>query len=247
MKQNNPLFDTLFGCHESKTKAFLRMNNHDIITYKDFLLLVASLANAISSLGVSKGDRLVLQAEKSPYSLAMYAACVQSGIIFLPLNNAYTASEVSYFVHDSGAKILVCDPAYEETLAFLENEFEVLIKTLDSKGFGSLGDLASKMSNRFDTVSCKIEDLAAILYTSGTTGKSKGAMLSHENLLSNAQTLKDYWKFDHNDILLHALPIFHTHGLFVATNVILLTGGSMIFLNKFDLDKVIESLSLIHI
>ena len=242
MKQNNPLFDTLFGCHESKTKAFLRMNNHDIITYKDFLLLVASLANAISSLGVSKGDRLVLQAEKSPYSLAMYAACVQSGIIFLPLNNAYTASEVSYFVHDSGAKILVCDPAYEETLAFLENEFEVLIKTLDSKGFGSLGDLASKMSNSFDTVSCKIEDLAAILYTSGTTGKSKGAMLSQENLLSNAQTLKDYWKFDHNDILLHALPIFHTHGLFVATNVILLTGGSMIFLNKFDLDKVIESL-----
>ena len=170
MKLNNPLFDTLLGCHENKTTAFLRMSNGDIITHKEFLLLVGSIANAISSLGISKGDRLVLQAEKSPYSLAIYAACVQSGIVFLPLNNAYTASEVSYFVNDSGAKILVCDPSYEKTLGFFEIEFDVLINTLDSIWFGSLGDLASRMPNRFDTVSCKIEDLAAILYTSGTSG-----------------------------------------------------------------------------
>ena len=134
MNLNNPLFDTLFRCHENKTSALLRMSNGDIITYKEFLLLVGSMANALSSLGLSKGDRLILQAEKSPYSLVIYAACVQSGIIFLPLNNAYTTSEVSYFVEDSRAKMLVCDPSYEGALAFLENEFEVLIKTLDSKG-----------------------------------------------------------------------------------------------------------------
>ena len=150
------------------------------------------MANAISSLGVLTGDRLVLQAEKSPYCLAVYAACLQSGIIFLPLNNAYTASEVSYFVADSGAKVLICDPAYEGALTDLKDEFGILLKTLSLDGQGSFGELAATMPNLFLTVSRHIKDLAAILYTSGTTGRSKGAMLTQENLLSNAETLKDY-------------------------------------------------------
>lgn len=242
MTLNNPLFDSLFGHHDNKNTPFIHVYGEKTITHKDFLFLVGRMANAISSLGVLTGDRLVLQAEKSPYCLAVYAACMQSGIIFLPLNNAYTASEVSYFVADSGAKILICDPAYEGALTDLKDEFGILLKTLSLDGQGSFGGLAATMPNQFLTVSRHIKDLAAILYTSGTTGRSKGAMLTQENLLSNAETLKDYWKFDDQDVLLHALPIFHTHGLFVASNVILLSGGSMIFLNKFDLDEVVESL-----
>jgi len=242
MTLNNPLFDSLFGHHDNKNTPFIHVYGDSTITHKEFLFLVGRMANAISSLGISTGDRLVLQAEKSPYCLAVYAACMQSGVIFLPLNNAYTANEVSYFVADSGAKIFICDPAYKKTLTNLKDEFGILLKTLDSNGQGTFGELTATMPNRFLTVNRHIKDLAAILYTSGTTGRSKGAMLTQENLLSNAKTLKDYWKFDDQDVLLHALPIFHTHGLFVASNVTLLAGGSMIFLNKFDLDEVVESL-----
>ena len=242
MTLNNPLFDSLFGHHDNKNTPFIHVYGDSTITHKEFLFLVGRMANAISSLGISTGDRLILQAEKSPYCLAVYAACMQSGVIFLPLNNAYTANEVSYFVADSGAKIFICDPAYKKTLTNLKDEFGILLKTLDSNGQGTFGELTATMPNRFLTVNRHIKDLAAILYTSGTTGRSKGAMLTQENLLSNAKTLKDYWKFDDQDVLLHALPIFHTHGLFVASNVTLLAGGSMIFLNKFDLDEVVESL-----
>lgn len=242
MTLNNPLFDSLFGHHDNKNTPFIHVYGDSTITHKEFLFLVGRMANAISSLGISTGDRLILQAEKSPYCLAVYAACMQSGVIFLPLNNAYTANEVSYFVADSGAKIFICDPAYKKTLTNLKDEFGILLKTLDSNGQGTFGELTATMPNQFLTVNRHIKDLAAILYTSGTTGRSKGAMLTQENLLSNAKTLKDYWKFDDQDVLLHALPIFHTHGLFVASNVTLLAGGSMIFLNKFDLDEVVESL-----
>ena len=242
MTLNNPLFDSLFGHHDNKNTPFIHVYGDSTITHKEFLFLVGRMANAISSLGISTGDRLILQAEKSPYCLAVYAACMQSGVIFLPLNNAYTANEVSYFVADSGAKIFICDPAYKKTLTNLKDDFGILLKTLDSNGQGTFGELTATMPNRFLTVNRHIKDLAAILYTSGTTGRSKGAMLTQENLLSNAKTLKDYWKFDDQDVLLHALPIFHTHGLFVASNVTLLAGGSMIFLNKFDLDEVVESL-----
>ena len=242
MKQINPLFDTLLGCHKNKGAIFLRMGDKRVITYSAFFVLVAKMANAISKLGISTGDRLILQAEKSEYSLAIYAACIQSGIVFLPLNTAYTVNEVSYFVEDSGAKVLICDSLNFKKLAPLEREFRILVRTIDSSGQGTLGDLISKMPAKFSTVKRQPKDMAAILYTSGTTGRSKGAILTHENLLSNAQTLKEYWRFNDKDILLHALPIFHTHGLFVASNTILLAGGSMIFLSKFDIDEVIRHL-----
>ena len=242
MKQSNPLFDALLGCHKNKSTIFLRMGDNRAITYSEFLVLVGKMANAISKLGISTGDRLILQAEKSEYSLAIYAACIQSGIVFLPLNTAYTVNEVSYFVEDSGAKVLVCDPLNYKKLVPLEREFGILLRTLDSSGRGTLSDLIVRMPAEFSTVKRQLKDIAAILYTSGTTGRSKGAILTHDNLLSNAQTLKEYWRFDDKDILLHALPIFHTHGLFVASNTILLAGGSMIFLSKFDIDDVIKHL-----
>jgi malonyl-CoA/methylmalonyl-CoA synthetase len=178
--------------------------------------------------------------EKSPDALALYAACVQAGIVFLPLNTAYTVDELSYFIENSGARLVVCDARSEKTLSPVAQKLDARIETLSADGSGSLSAQARDMPGDFATVSRAGDDLAAFLYTSGTTGRSKGAMLTQDNLLSNAVTLTEEWQFTADDVLLHALPIFHTHGLFVATNVALIAGSSMIFLPKFDIDRMIE-------
>ena len=238
----NPLFDQLFGRHAGKETPFLKMQGGEVISHADFLAMAARFANVFQQLGLIAGDRLALQVEKSPQALAVYAAAVQSGIVFLPLNTGYTAKELAYFVENSGARLLICDPARAEALAPIAKAVDARLETLDPEGSGSLADRAATMPETFATAPREAEDLAAFLYTSGTTGRSKGAMLTQTNLLSNAETLVDVWRFTDKDVLLHALPIFHTHGLFVATNVMLLTGGAMIFLPKFDLDAVIAQL-----
>ncbi len=238
----NPLYDTLFGCHAGRDTPFLHLADGTTISHDDFLRTTAQFAGALRHLGLAPGDRLAVQIAKSPQSLAIYAACVQSGIIFLPLNTAYTANELAYFIDNSGARLLVCDSASQTALSPVAQATKTILVTLDSDGSGSLRDLADNMPDSFDTVARTSDDPAAFLYTSGTTGRSKGAMLSQENLLSNARTLVEYWHFSDRDVLLHALPIFHTHGLFVATNVTLIAGGSMIFLPKFDLDQIITHL-----
>ena len=158
--------------------------------------------------------------------------------MFLPLNTAYTGKEVDYFVNDAEPTLFVCSSAREAEFSHLDAG----LLSLDGDGGGSLADAAADQPADFATVARAPDDLAAILYTSGTTGQSKGAMLSHDNLLSNILTLVDYWRFSDQDVLLHALPIFHTHGLFVATNVVLVAGASMIFLPRFDLDAMIANL-----
>jgi malonyl-CoA/methylmalonyl-CoA synthetase len=238
----NPLYDTLFGCHAGQSTPFLHLGNGEIVTHDDFLRSAARFACLFQKLGLVPGDRLAVQIEKSVQSLAIYAACVQSGIVFLPLNTAYTANELSYFLENSGARLLVCDPANQAALGPVTQATGAMLETLDADGTGTLSDLTKDMPEQFDTVARAPNDLAAFLYTSGTTGRSKGAMLTQKNLLSNAQALVGFWQFTDRDVLLHALPIFHTHGLFVATNVILISGGSMIFLAKFDLDQVITHL-----
>jgi malonyl-CoA/methylmalonyl-CoA synthetase len=235
----NPLYDTLFGRHLGRATPFLYLGNGEIITHDAFLRMAARLANVFQSMGVKPGDRLALQAEKSVESLAVYVACVQSGIVFLPLNSAYTADEVSYFVKNSGAGLLICDGAQKGALTAVAKACGAALETLNADGTGSIMTRAETASDQADPVARSRDDLAAFLYTSGTTGRSKGAMLTQENLLSNAQTLKEIWQFSDKDVLLHALPIFHTHGLFVATNVTLIAGGSMIFLPRFDLDQII--------
>ena len=235
----NPLYDTLFGQHVGKSTAFLHLPDGTTITHDAFLRMTARYANAITGLGLEPGDRLAAQIDKSPEALAVYAACVQSGTIFLPLNTGYTAAELDYFVGDSGAKLLLATGKSEAALAEVAAAHGSELKTLDPDGSGSFADLAANRPESFGTVARDGEDLAAFLYTSGTTGRSKGAMLTQTNLLSNAQTLVEYWRFTEADVLLHALPIFHTHGLFVATNITLAAGGSMLFLPKFDLDQVI--------
>lgn len=236
----NPLYDSLFGIHAGKTTPFLHLQDGSVISHSDFLEKAARLAHVLTEIGLEPGDRLAAQVQKSPEALALYAACVQAGVIFLPLNTAYTADEVTYFIENSGARCVVCDGKSADDLKPIADRLGARLETMNANGGGSLTDQAASMPALFDTVSRASDDLAAFLYTSGTTGRSKGAMLTQDNLLSNALTLGDFWKFTSDDVLLHALPIFHTHGLFVATNVILATGGSMIFLPKFDLDAMID-------
>ena len=236
----NPLYDGLFGAHAGKDTPFLHLLDGSVITHQDFLSTAAQIAHLTTQLGLKPGDRVAAQIEKSPEALALYAACAQAGLVFLPLNTAYTVDELTYFIENSGASLIVCDAKSEEKLAPIGAQLSARVETLNADGSGSLMEKASAMPISFDTVDRAGEDLAAFLYTSGTTGRSKGAMLTQNNLLSNAETLVEEWRFTSDDVLLHALPIFHTHGLFVATNVSLAAGSSIIFMPKFDLDEIVR-------
>ncbi|MEP5010141.1 AMP-binding protein, partial [Roseobacter sp.] len=218
----NPLYDTLFGKYLGETTPFLQLADGSEVSHDAFLQLAAQYANGLKKMGVVPGDRVAVQIEKSPQGLAVYAACVQAGLVFLPLNIAYTATEVSYFIENSGAKVILCDAARATALTSIAKTTNAKLETLNADGSGSFAALAETMPTTFQTVDRDQDDLAAFLYTSRTTGRSKGAMLTQRNLLSNAEVLVKEWRFGSDDVLLHALPIFHTHGLFVATNIMLL-------------------------
>ncbi len=239
---SNPLYDQLFRPHAGRSDAFLHLPDGRVIDYSAFISLAAQYAHALNGAGLSPGDRLAVQVQKSPEALALYAACVQTGIVFLPLNTGYTSDELAYFIEDSGAGMVVCDPESRAVVLPIAGRTGARLETLDASGGGTLAERAQSQPNDFPTVVRAADDLAALLYTSGTTGRSKGAMLTQDNLLSNALVLTDLWRFTSDDVLLHALPIFHTHGLFVATNVTLAAGGSMIFLPGFDIDQMIGGL-----
>jgi malonyl-CoA/methylmalonyl-CoA synthetase len=229
--------------HSTNDDTFLYLIDGQTITYKNFLANSRRIANTLVNLGLSSGDCVAIQVEKSPEMLNIYAACAQAGLVFLPLNPTYTVDEIKYFIEDSGSSLIICDEKNKNELARIFQKVSVKIETLNSNSTGSILDKSNSSAEQFDTVPRSKNDLAALLYTSGTTGKSKGAMLSQKNLLSNGNILMGAWEFNKDDILLHALPLFHTHGLFVATNVVLASGASMIFLPEFDLDNIIKNLS----
>ena len=213
-----------------------------VITYGDMLGLAARMARALADLGVEPGDRVAVQVEKSPEVIALYLGCVMAGAVYLPLNTGYTRAELDYFVGDAEPRLLVVDPSRRETVAGIGGTVAPRIETLGAWGEGTLMDKVGAAAPGFEPVARGPDDLAAILYTSGTTGRSKGAMLSHENLASNARVLTDLWRFTSDDVLIHALPIFHTHGLFVATNTILFAGAAMLFVARFDPAEVVRLL-----
>jgi malonyl-CoA/methylmalonyl-CoA synthetase len=239
----NLLYDALFRPHETSGKTFLILRDGSTVSYQAFLGMAARFAHALSEAGVGVGDRVALQAKKSPEALAVYAACVEMGAIFLPLNTAYTPAEIAYFVTDSGAKLLICDSASHSALEPVAEKAGAELLTLNGDGSGTLANAAGGKPDRHNPAPRNADDLAAFLYTSGTTGRSKGAMLTHDNLLSNAEALVETWRFTADDVLLHALPIFHTHGLFVATNVMLLSGSSMVFLPALDIDDLVANMA----
>ncbi|MGO4833374.1 malonyl-CoA synthase [Rhizobiaceae sp. 2RAB30] len=215
-------------------KPFLVRPGSVPLSYAEFRGLSSRLAQALQARGVAPGDRVLAQVEKSAEALALYVACVRAGAVYVPLNTAYTPFEMQYFISDAEPRLVVCDPAAADAIRAGVEAVCGLVETLDSAGKGTLAELSHARGDHFEDHEATADDLAAILYTSGTTGRSKGAMMTHRNLVSNALTLRDYWRFTDGDVLLHALPIYHTHGLFVATNVVLNAGASMIFLPKFD-------------
>ncbi len=236
------LYDALFAPLKGREGTFLILGDGAGVSGQAFHAMVAQAAHALRGAGVRPGDRVAVQVAKSPLALAVYGAAVTLGAVFLPLNTAYTPAEVDYFLGNATPRVFLCDPARQEALAPVAAAHGAMLLTLDGAGQGTFAEAMAGHPEEIEPEPRGPEDLAAILYTSGTTGRSKGAMLTQRNLLSNAQVLADLWRFTAGDVLLHALPIFHTHGLFVASNISLLTGGRMIFLPGFELEAVLRLL-----
>jgi malonyl-CoA/methylmalonyl-CoA synthetase len=237
---NANLFSRLFDGLDDASRLAIETADGARITYGDLIARAGQAANFLVARGVKTGDRVAVQVEKSVENLILYLAVVRAGAVYLPLNTAYTLNELDYFITDAEPSLVVCDPSKAEGLRAIAQKVGAKVETLGADGTGTLTDGAAQEKPDFDTVARGNDDLAAILYTSGTTGRSKGAMLSHDNLASNSLTLVDYWRFTDKDVLIHALPIYHTHGLFVASNVTLFARASMIFLTKFDPDLIIR-------
>ncbi|MDU0339500.1 malonate--CoA ligase [Bosea rubneri] len=237
----NHLFDLVRARIPAPEARFALIDDGRVFSYADMVAASGRYAGALVALGVKPGDRVAVQVEKSIEALMLYLGSVRAGAIFLPLNTAYTPAEIEYFLGDAEPAVFVCDAAKAQALKLYADKAGAKLETL-GVGTGSLLDKAAAASADFADAARGADDLAAILYTSGTTGRSKGAMLSHDNLSSNALALVDYWRFGKDDVLLHALPIFHTHGLFVATNTVLFSGASMILLPKFDPEQILKYL-----
>jgi malonyl-CoA/methylmalonyl-CoA synthetase len=216
-------------------QPFLVIPNGPVIHYGDLATLSAQVANALVAAGCKPGDRVAAQVEKHWHVLALYLGCLRAGLVYLPLNTSYQRAELAHFFGDAQPRVVVCNPDHLGVIATLARHATVL--TLDE-----LLDRAREHPGQFATVTSQPDDLAALLYTSGTTGRSKGAMLTHRNLASNALALVDAWGFTRGDVLLHALPVFHVHGLFVATHCALLSGSRMLWLPKFDAQEVVSLL-----
>jgi len=216
--------------------VFLETPEGRAITYAELERSCARYGSALRVSGVNHGDRVVVQVEKSAEALILYLAVLRIGAVYVPLNSAYTAAEVAYFVQDAEPRVVVCRPQDEARMRAL-GDHQVL--TLDAEGRGSLPERSEGSDAAPEPCAATATDLAAILYTSGTTGRSKGAMLTHGNLAANGLTLQKLWEFTDGDVLLHALPIFHAHGLFVAVHCTLLAGARMLFLPRFDAATVL--------
>ncbi len=211
-------------------------------SYGDLARESARYANLLAGLGARRGDRVAVQVDKSPASLFLYLGCLRAGLIYLPLNTAYQRGELSYFLDDAGPKVVVCRPLAAELMQELCG-VRSHIFTLDEDGGGTLGRAAAAAAHDFATEEMQPDDSAVIIYTSGTTGRSKGAVVTHRNLASNARVLVDFWKFGERDVLLHALPMFHVHGLFVANHCALLAGAKLLWHGKFDVKRVMRDLT----
>ncbi len=242
--KNNNLFAALRAAFPEDLDAIaVETDNGLYYSWRDLERGTAMLANLLKSLQLPEGARIAVQVEKSVEAMMLYLATLRAGYVFLPLNTAYQSAEMEYFIANAEPSVVVCGRknfGWVSKIAFQQGTYNVF--SLDDNRIGSLLDRAAQCSDRHEVVQRKADDLAAILYTSGTTGRSKGAMLSHGNMLSNAQVLREYWGWKPGDVLIHALPIFHVHGLFVAIHGALINGSKMIWLSKFDPKLVVDKL-----
>ncbi len=235
MTQANILGRFLAAARKAGQKPFLIEGDDTVLSFGDLDDRTGRLAARLRALGGQVGDRIVVQIEKSPENVLLYLAALRAGLVYVPLNTAYTSAELAYFLDNSAPAIVVCRPADEVDVATLLRSGKLV--TLGERGEGSL--LEDLPADCLPVEPREPTDLAAILYTSGTTGRSKGAMLTHANLLSNAQTLKELWCWSSDDVLIHILPIYHVHGLFVALHGALLAGATVLLHRTFDPARVI--------
>jgi malonyl-CoA/methylmalonyl-CoA synthetase len=242
--KNHNLFAALRAAFPSSLDdVAVETDNGLSYSWRDLERGTAMLANLLASLGLPAGARVAVQVEKSVEAMMLYLATLRAGYVFLPLNTAYQSAEIEYFIGNAEPSVMVCSSknfGWVSKIAFKAGTRNVF--TLDDDRTGSLLERAAHCSDRHEPVQRQADDLAAILYTSGTTGRSKGAMLTHGSMLSNALVLKDYWGWKKGDVLIHALPIFHVHGLFVAIHGALINGSKMIWLAKFDPKLVVRKL-----
>jgi len=225
-------------------RPFLTVPGERSYTYADISRRSAQIANALTDAGTQVGDRLIAQVDKSADAVALYLACLRAGFVYVPLNSAYTAEEVGYFLGDAEASTFVFSP---ERAAKVQPVGDIagvhIMRTLGANGTGTLTEAADAASTDHEVVARSADDMACMLYTSGTTGRSKGAMLSHAGLASNGLALHTIWRWAPGDVLLHALPIFHVHGLFVALSCAMLNGSEVLFLPRFDAEEVKANLA----
>ncbi len=240
MPDNANLYAVLREAFQSRrSAAALETPDGGVITFRELDDGAARVAGALLAGGASPGDRVAVQVDKSPEALLLYLGCLRGGFVYLPLNTAYPERELDYFIGDAEPAVVVCRPESEAMVGRIAKARGVrTVYTLDGAGEGSLITAMMTVTALARVEPCAGDDLAAILYTSGTTGRPKGAMLTHDNLSSNARVLHATWGFRDGDVLLHALPLFHTHGLFVACNTSLLNGSLMLFCPRFDVDTV---------
>jgi malonyl-CoA/methylmalonyl-CoA synthetase len=235
------LFSRFIQAAGDQDRILLQPLARDPISFRQVFEIAGRFANVLTNHGVQPGDRIAVQVEKSPEAVILYLACLRCGAVYLPLNSGYTPSELVYFVSDAEPLLLICSELNRETIAAALPGTQILTLGDDGRS-GSLAREAAAAPSGFADADSSMNDLASILYTSGTTGRSKGAMLTHGNLLSNAESLRKAWHFSQKDMLLHALPIFHIHGLFVGINVTMLSGAGIILLPKFDLGAIFATL-----
>jgi malonyl-CoA/methylmalonyl-CoA synthetase len=242
--KNNNLFAALRSAFpQNLTAVAVETDQGLLYSWQDLERSTAMMANLLKSLDLPAGARVAMQVEKSVEAMVLYLATLRAGYVFLPLNTAYQSTEIEYFIENAEPSVVVCSSknfGWVSKIAFKAGTQNVF--TLDDDRTGTLLERAAHCSDQHEAVQRSADDLAAILYTSGTTGRSKGAMLTHGNLLSNALTLKDYWGWQPGDVLIHALPIFHVHGLFVALHGALINGSKMIWMAKFDPKLVLKKL-----
>jgi len=225
------------------TAPFIETTDGRLFTYADLERESARLAAWMTALGAKPGDRIAVQVDKSAQVMFLYLACLRAGFVYLPLNTAYTDNELAYFLDDARPALFVCRPEVLDAARRLAQSHAVPhVYSLGTKADGTLMASATSTAPDFTTVESDDNDTAVILYTSGTTGRPKGAMITHKNLRANGLALHDVWHWQPGDILLHALPVFHIHGLFVACHCALLNGSKVIFLDKFDVATVIRLL-----
>lgn len=241
MKKNiYSVFESCFP--ETRASCVIEMLDGTQYSYAQLEQETARLARFLSDAGVNKGDRVAVQVEKSPEVIFLYLACLRAGFVYLPLNTAYTENELRYFIDNAEPSVVICRTESESFFQQLKNESLLHVFTLDADGqTGSLIENSRSTDANFETADCDQDDLAVILYTSGTTGRPKGAMITHGNLVANGQALQEAWEWKQDDVLLHALPIFHIHGLFVAIHSVLLGGSKMLFVERFN-SKTVKQL-----